>query len=249
MFPPGFSMERTPLITFRRVDLLLEPSTISRLHFDHEFRKGSANDEKWGGSFALFSDERVWTLGPEYYMELFVAPAPMRYGTLVVSTAGHWTTTVLAGLRDEREGVRGYGIDSVLELFGMSMTEWAERVQARLDVEAAAQASKNSWGAAKEASISRQVVVRAYLSGHEDCHEKRAPWDEVQPYDWEWYNWKWIADMNNIFEKVVSSAAYRDIHFLRIDRPGMLRPDAVRVRVFYYAARSMLIRYSLSVLN
>lgn len=201
LFPPGFSISHTPLVTFRRVDLLLEPTTIARLHFDTEVEKSLESGAKWGGKFALFSDEAVWTLGPEYYMELFLAPAPIRYGTLVVSTGGHWTTTLLAGLQDDADGARGHGIDGVLELFGRSMREWADRVQERLD-----QVNKlgGRWRGGNGDSVQRQVVVRAYLSGHEDCHQKRAPWEEWVSYTWEWYNWNWIGEMNAIFEVRVS---------------------------------------------
>ena len=62
-------------------------------------------------------------------------------------------------------------------------------------------ASVRAGGAAEgERPVARQVVVRAYLPGHEDCHSFRAPWAERQPFKWNWYNWAWIGDMNARFQ-------------------------------------------------
>ena len=46
----------------------------------------------------------------------------------------------------------------------------------------------------------RQVVVRAYLPGHEDCHNFRAPIGEYAKGVNGWYNWNLIGDFNRAFE-------------------------------------------------
>ncbi|ETW81157.1 hypothetical protein HETIRDRAFT_385902, partial [Heterobasidion irregulare TC 32-1] len=217
--PPGFSIEETPLITFRRVDLLLEQTEIESVH-------RTLHPELYadGSDFALFSDEKFWSLSPSEYMPMFTAPLPRaHYATLVVSTAGHWTTTLFGGLRDASRENDGYGIEHVLELFAAAMRRWAEDVQRAMDEDRRVQTRKALAGLRP---VARQVVVRAYLPGHEDCHSFRAPWAERQPFKWNWYNWAWIGDMNARFQILASAASYPDIHFLPIDRPALLRPDA-----------------------
>ncbi|KAH9949071.1 hypothetical protein B0H21DRAFT_167167 [Amylocystis lapponica] len=193
--PPGFSIEHTPLVTFRRVDLLLTQTELTDLYAD--LYSPPEN-------FTLFSDEAVWTLSPDEYLDMLVAPAPSHYRTIIVSTAGHWTTTVFSGLADQ-------GIGAVVEFFGHAMRRWADVVQARLTL-----AGRNSG----------QVIVRAYLPGHENCRHEHAPWDVYRPNVDPRYNWNAIMDFNSVFEDVLAAPLYPDIHFLPIDRPGRLRPDA-----------------------
>jgi hypothetical protein len=163
-------------------------------------------------------------------MPIFTAPLPRaNYATLVISTGGHWTTTLLHAFRDETKKDEGYGIDGVLAFFKEAMKKWSGDIQAWLD------ATK-----ANGSGVRRQVVVRAYLPGHEDCHKHLEPWTYWHPYEWNWYNWAQIKDFNAIFKGVVEGSGstssgwfgsareqYPDIHYLGIDQPGLLRPDAV----------------------
>lgn len=179
--PPNFNISSTPLVTFRRIDLLLTQPELIELH-----------NSRWNApaNFSLFSDEKVWSMGPSEYMDLFLEPLPKGgYGTMVVSTGGHWTTTVFGGFRDEAKAEEGYGISSVIQFFGQAMQVWAGKIQDALYKE-------GGRGARRE----RQVVVRAYLPGHEDCHSWREPWAEVHPFDWNWYNWGNIWEFNKVFE-------------------------------------------------
>ena len=125
------------------------------------------------------------------YLEIFQKPLPEgNYGTLVISTAGHWTTTLLRGFRDESKGENaGFGIDNMFPFFEKAMTKWADTIQDALTTDRGTAGGR-----------SRQVVVRAYLPGHEDCHSHRQPWTEWQPFKWKWYNWAWISDFNKVFE-------------------------------------------------
>ncbi|KAK2464327.1 hypothetical protein APHAL10511_003784 [Amanita phalloides] len=206
--PRGFNISTTPLVSFRRVDFLLSQQELVEIYRD-------ANPDA-PKDFKLFSDVPVWTLSPSEYLEIFTAPLPRaNYRTMIVSTAGHWNTMEFAGLRDESKSSEGYGIDGVLKLFGSAMPRWANVIQSTLTRHKLADIGK------------RRVVVRAYLPGHEDCHKYREPWTTIQPFEWNWFNWAYIWEFNQIFETVVSDRnLYPDIDFLGIDRPARLRPDA-----------------------
>lgn len=188
--PPGFNITSTPLITFRRVDLLLDPTELTSLYQ----KKYNPTEE-----FKLFGEEQVWSLSLRESMDLFTAPLPKaNYGTMVVSTGGHWTTTTLSGLRDESKSEEGYGIEKVIELFGHAMTMWSEGVQSGLITD---YKSREGGVVLKNgARGKRRVVVRAYLPGHEDCHQHKNPWRKVKPFQWNWYNWGNIWEFNEVFE-------------------------------------------------
>ncbi|CDO72502.1 hypothetical protein BN946_scf184980.g43 [Trametes cinnabarina] len=226
-FPPGFDIASTPLVTFRRVDLLQEPAALDALyralHPDSRIAKENAS---------LFSDEATWNLAPSEYVKLFTAPLPRaNYATLIVSTGGHWTTTLFSGLRDTE--MEHDGIQNVIDFFGEAMEAWARQVQDLLDEaereeQLAEKASKERlpWNGRDRKRAPRQVLARAYLPGHEDCHDYRAPWTEYKPGRWGWYNWNQIQDFNRIFDTILASRKFPDIHYLPIDRPARLRPDA-----------------------
>ncbi|KAJ7762787.1 hypothetical protein DFH07DRAFT_882804 [Mycena maculata] len=204
--PVGFSFANTPLVTFRRVDLLLEKHQLIDLH--HRLYVEPAN-------FSLFSDEAVWSLDPAEYTSIFTSPEA-NYKTMVVSTAGHWTTTLFDGYRDEAKTETGFGIEGVIQFFSQAAKKWANDVQRRLTDEKRRNPGKPE----------RQVVVRAYLPGHEDCHDEFKPWDEIKPFVWNWWNWGSIWEFNEVFEELLSLSKYPNIHYLAIDRPARLRPDA-----------------------
>ncbi|KAI0699875.1 hypothetical protein C8T65DRAFT_296188 [Cerioporus squamosus] len=222
-FPPGFDIEKTPLVTFRRVDLLFEKPQLDALY--HSLHPDSPHV---AANESIFSDEAAWNLSPEEYVKIFTSPLPQgNYATMIVSTGGHWTTTLFAGLKDT--SMFKDGIENVLGFFSEAMEAWAREVQALLD-----DAEEAEW-ASRRLTIGRlrgrkmapkQVVVRAYLPGHEDCHDHREPWTSYKPGRWGWYNWNQIGDFNDAFEAVLDSRKYPDIHFLPIDRPALLRPDA-----------------------
>ncbi|KAG2127491.1 hypothetical protein DEU56DRAFT_528860 [Suillus clintonianus] len=222
--PEGFSIENTPLVSFRRVDLLLNGTELDAIYhssaffdeptdFDSEDPSSQPNRTE-----SLFSDEAFWSLSPSEYMPTFLdSPPDANYGTLVVSTAGHWTTTVFGAFRDDDAGEdAGYGIQNVLAFFKVAMRAWAEEVQ-----DAITEYHINGGTRPK------QVVVRAYLPGHENCHNIFEPTKSITPWVNKWYNWPWIADFNTEFQEVLSSSSeFPDIYYLPIERPGRLRPDA-----------------------
>ncbi|EIW63587.1 uncharacterized protein TRAVEDRAFT_161946 [Trametes versicolor FP-101664 SS1] len=217
-FPDGFDIETTPLVTFRRIDLLFEPSALDALY--KQLHPDSALATQGGN---LFSDEATWNLAPAEYVKIFTAPLPRgNYATMVVSTGGHWTTTLFAGLKDAQ--LPKDGIENVVSFFGEAMDAWAGEVQALLYAAEKEERAMRSFH--RKGRPPRQVVARAYLPGHEDCHDHRVPDKEYKPGRWGWYNWNQIGDLNNKFEAVLQGNKYPDIHFLPIDRPALLRPDA-----------------------
>lgn len=217
-FPMGFSIETTPLVTFHRVDLLFNQHDLDAIYRRTLIPEDAfgINSEQELANKTLFSEEQAWSMSPSEYMPKFLGDTEFNYGTLVVSTAGHWTTTLMSAFRDEDAGEEaGYGIANVESFFEIAMREWAFQVQEAIR-------DYRSKGGSRP----KQVVVRAYLPGHEDCHNHHEPWTEIEPYERRWYNWPWIRDFNEIFKAILQSSEYPDVFFLPIDRPGRLRPDA-----------------------
>ncbi|KAJ3493933.1 hypothetical protein NMY22_g20144 [Coprinellus aureogranulatus] len=256
-FPVGFNISTTPLVTFRRVDVLFTQSELVQMH-----KELHPEIYRWKEDFELFGEEAVWTMSPEEYLGIFTGGVPeANYRAMVVSTAGHWTTGLFHGYHlDDSEGGDGSrriwanetevsepekdvgGWRKVLMEEKGGGERWAEKVQSALDksefgvIQAPSSSSPSPGGNAYPPSrISgststtarmgkREVVVRAYLPGHEDCHSHRTAWEEIVPFKWNWYNWGEIWRFNRIFENVLQN--YANVHFLKIDRPGRLRPDA-----------------------
>lgn len=63
----------------------------------------------------------------------------------------------------------------------------------------------------------RQVVVRAYVHGHDSCHsdnvELAGPLAEYQGLPRNWYNWSWIHRFNDVFEVLIGSRPR--LHFVQ----------------------------------
>ncbi|KAG6828086.1 hypothetical protein H0H92_009314 [Tricholoma furcatifolium] len=208
--PSDFDIETTPLATFRRIDLLMLPEELVNLH--------ETLHPNTPENFTLFSEEATWNLSPKEYLPLFFEG---KYSTLVASTGGHWTTTLFGGYSDAAspafEGAKP-GIDGVIDFFGHAMEKWASEMQSALD-----EAAMKDRGARK-----RQVVVRSYLPGHDNCHNIYTPWTEINPAGSHSYNWGHIWRYNEIFEKLLNNGItkkYPDLYYLAIERPGRLRPD------------------------
>lgn len=240
--PEGFSIANTPLVTFRRVDLLLNGTELDTIYHSSAFSVESTGldnqdpSSQYTKAESLFGDESFWSLSPSEYMATFLdSPPDANYGTLVVSTAGHWTTTALPAFHDEDAGESaGFGIHNVLAFFKVAMRTWAGEVQDAI--------TKYRINGGRRP---KQVVVRAYLPGHENCHNLFEPTETITPWVYTWYNWPWIPDFNTEFQvsvsrrlrglrmltfpskELLSSSEFPDIHYLPIERPGRLRPDAV----------------------
>ena len=204
--PPDFSIENTPLVLFRRVDLLLNQEDLETL-YQNTFRTEAEDEDPTATNVttkSLFSDETTWSLSPSEYMPIFLASLPEgNFGTLIVSTGGHWTTTLMSAFRDEEAGEEaGYGIEGVKAFFKVAMRTWAGQVQDAIDK------YRRNGG-----TRPKQVVVRAYLPGHEDCHDHRKPWTVIEPYQFRWYNWPWIQDFNAIFKVGATTFSIARTHF------------------------------------
>ena len=172
-FPQGFSIENTPLVSFRRVDLLLSREELERLY--NSIYSPSPDSP-------LFSDDTFWSLSPFEYVGQFTSKEN-NYQTMVVSTAGHWTTSVFQATKDDES--KGGGVGNILHFFQHAAAMWADLVQKQLD---------------KSDRKDRQVVVRSYLSGHENCFSLFKPYTYVHEYSTQWWNWNWITEYNDIFK-------------------------------------------------
>jgi len=196
--PIGFDIAKTPLVTFRRVDMLFSRDDLISIHktlppFDP---KNATLSSK------IFGPQESWDLSPSEYLPLFMAPLPeAHYRTLIVNTAGHWTEATFAF---------NSGIPEIFAFFGNATREWVKVVAKAL----------------KSDKEGRQVLVRSYTPGHENCQNINMPYDEIHPYQYVWYNWNWLDRFNDAFEAVVKKFKHPQIHFLSIDRPAQLRPDA-----------------------
>ncbi|KAJ6543875.1 hypothetical protein B0H19DRAFT_1168753, partial [Mycena capillaripes] len=79
-FPDGFSVAKTPLVTFRGMELLLDEQQLVDLHRDLDAE-----------STASQLDEYIWLLDPAECMRMFTAPLPQaNYKTMVVSQPPQW---------------------------------------------------------------------------------------------------------------------------------------------------------------
>ena len=172
-FPEGFSIENTPLVSFRRVDLLLSREELEGLYTSIYAR---------GPDSPLFSEEAFWSLSPREYVQQFTSKEN-NYQTMVVSTAGHWTTGLFLGMRDANS--KGDGVGNILQFFVHATAMWADLVQRILD---------------ESDRKDRQVIVRAYLSGHEDCFNRFEPYTTIHGYTTHWWNWSWMTEYNDIFK-------------------------------------------------
>lgn len=218
-----------------RVDLLLGKSQLNALHSSTH-----ASDR------SLFSEEQTWDLEPSIYLPQFLAPLPQgNYRTMIISTAGHWTTTLFSGFHNETDE-DGNGLRELLPFFGEAMQLWVSGITEALDE--AKRLEKQQRHIMHRRTKERQVVVRAYVHGHDSCHldhvELAGPLAEYSGLPRNWYNWGWIRRFNSVFEvfiyssgsfhsvtndlqAVISQKAHPNIHFLPIDTPALLRPDGV----------------------
>ncbi|CAE6440264.1 unnamed protein product [Rhizoctonia solani] len=208
--PSGFDIERTPLVTFRRVDLLFDTHELDSIH--RAIHSGSnASTEIPDTLFGPKASES-YNLSPKAYLEQFMQPLPEgNYKTLIVSTAGHWTTGSLPGARDPEDIQAGATNPGVYKTFVEAVRVWTNQVS----------------GALLTDKKGRQVLIRAYLPGHEyDCHKEQGPLTEVREFSQEWYNWSWIGRMNEAFKDAIAKKGNSQIKFLGLDRMALLRPDA-----------------------
>ena len=170
----------------------------------------ATSDNTTSNRTGLFGKEQAWTISPTEYLETFLAPFPLNYRTLVVSTAGHWSLKLFEGL--------DAGYPAIFDLFRLVMTDWAYQSSLYLD-------------AHKPTGASKEIVIRPYLPGDDNCHSNEiqngGPVDKPQSLRGGSYNWEWIPYLNLAFEEVVKQRDHPHIYYLGIERPGRLRPDAV----------------------
>ncbi|KAF8754547.1 hypothetical protein RHS01_05795 [Rhizoctonia solani] len=182
--PHGFDIDRTPLVTFRRVDL-------------HTFRPQSI---------------RIIQPLAQNLPRPIHAAAPRR--KLQDSHRQHRRTLdhrVSPGARDPEDVQAGATNPGVYKTFVEAVRVWTDQVSRALSADTRA----------------REVLVRAYLPGHEyDCHKESGPLTQVREFSQEWYNWSWIGRMNEAFKAAIAQKGDSQIKFLGLDKMALLRPDA-----------------------
>lgn len=193
-FPEGFNISITPLVTFRRVDLLLTQEQLQDLYHNTQPYHAAQKD------FNLLGGDQVWEFAPSEYLSLFTAPLPeANYGTMIVSTAGHWTVGTFPGLRDD--SMLGEGIGNVLDFFEDAMRVWARMVQGWMSGAEHSAERNEGGGAVTKGGRRRQIVVRAYLPGHDGCHYIMNPWRTYEQANKKLpYNWAEIKLFNREFQ-------------------------------------------------
>ncbi|KDQ15587.1 hypothetical protein BOTBODRAFT_282366 [Botryobasidium botryosum FD-172 SS1] len=195
-FPPGFLLEETPLVTFRRNDLLLLPSEIIEMHRNLT----NATTPPMGG-------HPTWDIDPAEYMTLFTDRSA-NYRTLVVSTGGHWTQ---AGTFFDPAGP-----PAIIELFTNAMKLWMRHMEETIVREKEA----GRWGG-REILVRSYTTGHPDCHDSRGPLSEAIKSDEEQPW-----NWGWMDQLNDNFESIVSNRSHPNIYFLAIDRPSNLRPDA-----------------------
>lgn len=127
-------------------------------------------------SSEIFGTQESWDLSPSEYLPIFMTPLPeAHYRTLIVSTAGHWTESTF-GFKN--------GLPEIFAFFGDATRAWVKAVASAL----------------KGDTEGRQVLIRSYTLGHENCQNINMPYKEIHPYQWTWYNWNWLDRFNDAFE-------------------------------------------------
>lgn len=190
--PKGFNISVTPLVTFRRVDLLLTKDQLDEVYSTlHPERADTPG-------FSVLGGDDAWEIPPSEYMSLFTAPLPeANYGTMVVSSAGHWTVGTFRGLRNDAMPYNG--IQNVMDFFGEVTEVWSGIVQGWL--KGAGRDRTTGAGQYTVGGRKRQVVVRSYLPGHDRCHLIFSPWTWYEQGGTELsYNWGQIPGLNSIFQ-------------------------------------------------
>ena len=103
-----FDVASTPLVTFRRIDLLSKDELIS-------IHKSSQPENVTLDDTSLFSEDVIWTFPVTEYFSEFSAPLPRaNYATIVVCTAGHWTNYLFPKVEPP-------GMEGILRLFEVAM--------------------------------------------------------------------------------------------------------------------------------
>lgn len=148
--PEGFDIDATPLVTFRRSDLILPRSEITAVH-----RKmyGRAS------SFVLFGGEEPYEVSIKNQTDMFIGGS---YATMVISTAGHWRAQTLTAYADDSQP-NGLNLNGILDLFEASIREWARMMQQKISFHRLSTGSK------------KRIIVRPYLPGHDNCRNILEP--------------------------------------------------------------------------
>ena len=223
--PPGFDFNLTPLVTFYRSDLWMESKELLNVfHASHPNRTTKPRPKLED----LFGDtlEYIYDVTMSNQLELFTSPPPFNYGALITSSGTQWTESVFDELR---------GPDDIVDFFAHATREYVSRIGETL-VDGPV-ATRPKWSTAPvytartSSGYPRRVVFRAAITGTENCLDYNlrlsGPLREKADMRENHRNWEWIWRLNERVGEIVTETNHPRIHWLPIDRPAMLRADAV----------------------
>ncbi|KAH7101426.1 hypothetical protein BKA62DRAFT_703797 [Auriculariales sp. MPI-PUGE-AT-0066] len=195
---PGFSSEATPIVSFHRSDVLLGAHELADIAATMSGLRQPINyTDFWAEQYGF-----VMSRSSEKWISEFELKLPAgRYDTMILSTGAYWVPGVFAGLKGD--------LPEILRLWRVSMTLLTARLVKVLEV----------------------IVFRSATPGHKGCLDdlsvrNSSPLASVPQLKEEWFNWKSLGYMNDVLEDIVLQHAHPRMKFLRLDRPGALRPDA-----------------------
>ncbi|KAH7097528.1 hypothetical protein BKA62DRAFT_716269, partial [Auriculariales sp. MPI-PUGE-AT-0066] len=221
-FPPGFDLDRTPLVTFRRTDVIMDPDELVEVFAKAYPERASKPTPQIKDIFGT-SQEVFYHFPASEQLEMFTSPPPLNYGLLVANSAAHWTQSVFEALD---------GPDAIIDFFAHATRSYITRITRAFDGGQA----RPKWTSAPRYSSrtssghARRVVFRSATTGTDDClssdWRELGPSREVPPMNANHWNWRWIWRLNEEVANAVAATNHPMIHYLPIDRPALLRGDA-----------------------
>lgn len=201
--------------------MILAPEELLPLYARHAPNRTTSSNP---AQHELYGDlqEAVYNAQSAEMLALFTSPPPLNYGALIMSSGAHWTESVFGKLSAP---------DEIVAFFSAALTLWLQRVAEALALTTApAWGTAVTWRGATSGGTPRRVIVRGATWGSEDCLlsvvRLGGPRAHVVPLSRPYYNWAWIPRLNEAAERAVAAADNPFIHYLPIERPAMLRPDA-----------------------
>ncbi|MBW0468891.1 hypothetical protein O181_008606 [Austropuccinia psidii MF-1] len=156
----------------------------------------------------LWGDDIVFDMEPSQYLADFLDPK-LRYSQLIASAGAHYTQRLF----------QGRSLHKISEIFHYSFKHWSELILQTLE---------------DPRARNKKVFYRTATAGHHECHKARrtGPWNEVEVLETLVWNWQTIPLFNKIADSVLKGLKHSKFKLLSIERPAMLRPDAVRPPIF-----------------
>lgn len=181
IFPATFDIDKTPLVTFQRDDILLGRDEL--LHIYNEMHPEQTTNKTVSEMFN--TTQPTEAIPVEWAIPTFLDGA---YSTLIMSTFAHWNTLTLPIFHlPRREDEIDLVTPELMDFFEIAAHRWANRLQTAIE-----RAGK---------TYLKKVIVRSSGPGHEDCKSLLEPIQEYQPApDGKgWWSWRHYDKFNDVF--------------------------------------------------